>query len=133
MSVGRVHMAVPVSGMTPARRERNGNKHKRLFMGGPGGLTVHLLAPHIAVLQSDLSSRTLLKPVVHICSCVVLHVQMCRSLLCSDLQNHNMRLLCLNLLSKHADKSLTLIHVMEQGCNPNAKWALRFMLLGAAW
>ncbi|DBA96080.1 TPA: hypothetical protein ACH3X1_001578 [Trebouxia sp. C0004] len=36
---GRVHMAVPVSGMTPARRERNGNKHKRLFMGGPGGLT----------------------------------------------------------------------------------------------
>ena len=33
-------MAVPVSGMTPARRERNGNKHKRLFMGGPGGLTV---------------------------------------------------------------------------------------------
>lgn len=37
---GRVHMAVPVSGMTPARRERNGNKHKRLFMGGPGGLTV---------------------------------------------------------------------------------------------
>lgn len=36
-------MAVPVSGMTPARRERNGNKHKRLFMGGPGGLTVCLL------------------------------------------------------------------------------------------
>lgn len=44
---GRVHMAVPVSGMTPARRERNGNKHKRLFMGGPGGLTVcFLLLPH---------------------------------------------------------------------------------------
>lgn len=40
---GRVHMAVPVSGMTPARRERNGNKHKRLFMGGPGGLTVRFL------------------------------------------------------------------------------------------
>ncbi|KAL3153902.1 hypothetical protein ABBQ32_013467 [Trebouxia sp. C0010 RCD-2024] len=37
-NTGRVHMAVPVSGMTPARRERNGNKHKRLFMGGPGGL-----------------------------------------------------------------------------------------------
>lgn len=35
-------MAVPVSGMTPARRERNGNKHKRLFLGGPGGLTVSL-------------------------------------------------------------------------------------------
>ena len=47
MCVGRVHMAVPVSGMTPARRERNGNKHKRLFMGGPGGLTVQ---PHTAML-----------------------------------------------------------------------------------
>lgn len=44
---GRVHMAVPVSGMTPARRERNGNKHKRLFMGGPGGLVVcFLLLPN---------------------------------------------------------------------------------------
>lgn len=40
-------MAVPVSGMTPARRERNGNKHKRLFMGGPGGLTVQ---PRTAML-----------------------------------------------------------------------------------
>lgn len=39
-AAGRVHMAVPVSGMTPARRERNGNKHKRLFLGGPGALTV---------------------------------------------------------------------------------------------
>ena len=42
-------MAVPVSGMTPARRERNGNKHKRLFLGGPGGLTVcHLLLSQCA-------------------------------------------------------------------------------------
>ena len=44
---GRVHMAVPVSGMTPARRERNGNKHKRLFMGGPGGLTVCCLTANL--------------------------------------------------------------------------------------
>ncbi|KAK9810346.1 hypothetical protein WJX72_009121 [[Myrmecia] bisecta] len=36
---GRVHMAAPSSrGMTGARRERNSNKHKRLFMGEPGGL-----------------------------------------------------------------------------------------------
>lgn len=37
-------MAAPVSGTSPAKRERNGHKHKRLFMGGPGALTVgHLL------------------------------------------------------------------------------------------
>jgi hypothetical protein len=59
---GRVHMAVPVSGMTPARRERNGNKHKRLFMGGPGGLTVGCLTakllPHcqtVNILQLSLA------------------------------------------------------------------------------
>jgi len=49
-------MAVPVSGMTPARRERNGNKHKRLFMGGPGGLTVCCLTakllPHCQTVAS---------------------------------------------------------------------------------
>ncbi len=49
---GRVHMAVPVSGMTPARRERNGNKHKRLFMGGPGGLTVCYLSAKLLALQN---------------------------------------------------------------------------------
>ena len=48
---GRVHMAVPVSGMTPARRERNGNKHKRLFMGGPGGLTVRFLYLHACLMR----------------------------------------------------------------------------------
>ena len=47
-------MAVPVSGMTPARRERNGNKHKRLFMGGPGGLTVCCPAKLSTLLASIL-------------------------------------------------------------------------------
>ena len=45
-------MAVPVSGMTPARRERNGNKHKRLFMGGPGGLTVCCLTAKLLPCQT---------------------------------------------------------------------------------
>lgn len=37
-------MAAPVNGTSPAKRERTGHKHKRLFMGGPGALKVcHLL------------------------------------------------------------------------------------------
>lgn len=44
VSPGRVHMAAPSSrGMTAARRERNSNKHKRLFDGEPGGLKVGAL------------------------------------------------------------------------------------------
>ncbi len=51
-------MAVPVSGMTPARRERNGNKHKRLFMGGPGGLTVCCLTAELSPCQTVASLPT---------------------------------------------------------------------------
>ncbi len=39
--VGRVHMAAPAARASGARRERNSNKHKRLFLPDePGGLRV---------------------------------------------------------------------------------------------
>ncbi len=47
---GRVHMAAPAQrAVSGARRERNSNKHKRLFLPGePGGLTVSLTPQCIA-------------------------------------------------------------------------------------
>lgn len=49
----RVHMAAPaVRVVSGARRERNSNKHKRLFLPGePGGLTVTAKSPAWSLLH----------------------------------------------------------------------------------